>query len=175
MTTKVWVAAAIAFASWSAQGATSLGQLPPGVSDFSVSFANTSGLTFNEQLTFSLGADSRVKGLLFGQGDSVNLLSVSIQRFSESGNAPVVSVTPKPVGDGFAFDLGDLSVPSGIGFDSSLYTLSLSGVRGTGATGLSLALNVTAVPESATWSLMALGLVGLAGVRRAQARPHAEA
>jgi hypothetical protein len=160
MTFKPWVAAAaLTVFSVAAQAATNLGSIGPGEHAFDISLSASGTGAFNETLSFSLASSSHVTGALPGG----TVLGVSYQRFSEMGNIPVVKVTPV----GSTFDLGLLAAPTGIGFESGLYTLNLSGLLDNpAATSMRLTLNVTAVPEVSTWSMLVLGLGGMAAVRR---------
>jgi PEP-CTERM motif len=65
-----------------------------------------------------------------------------------------------------SFDFGELWAPSGVGFDSGFYTVSLSGLATEGLSSLKLNINVSAVPEASSWVLMGLGLAGVAAVGR---------
>jgi hypothetical protein len=164
---KPWVAAAaLTVFSMAAQAATNLGSIGPGEHAVDISLPTPGAGVFNETLSFSLDSYSHVTGTLSGG----TVLGVSYQRFSEMGNIPVVKVTPT----GSTFDLGLLVAPTGIGFESGLYTLNLSGLLDKpAATSMRLTLNVTAVPEVSTWSMLALGLVGIAAVRRRAASSQA--
>jgi hypothetical protein len=167
MTFKPWVAAAaLTVCGVAAQAANNLGAIGPGEHVFDISLSTPGTAVFAETLSFSLASSSHVTGALSGG----SVLGVSYQRFSEMGNIPVVKVTPV----GSAFDLGLLVAPIGVGFESGLYTLNLSGLLDNpAATSMRLTLNVTAVPEVSTWSMLALGLGGMAAVRRRAAASQA--
>ena len=170
MKRQFFLAAAIVCASGVAQATTSFGSyLNNGVNTIDISLPKVSpGGLFQEDVTFSLRATSNVIGSLSGVTGDVTLIEVTAQRFSEQGTSPVISVTPTEVGDLSTFNLGQLWAPTNMGFETGLYTLSLSGIKAAGVSSLRLSLNVSSVPEPTVWAMFALGLAGLAGTHRAK-------
>lgn len=165
------LSAAMVLASGVAQATTNFSSiLREGVNTIDISLANAGGTLFQEDVLFTLGKTSQVTGTLRGVNGAAALLGVRAQRFSEMGTSPIIQVTPVNVGGSSTFDLGQLWAPTGIGFETGLYTLTLSGLSDVGATGLQLSLNVTLIPEPSTWGMLALGLVGVAAARRAKTR-----
>jgi hypothetical protein len=165
------LAAAMVLVSGMAQASTNFPSiLSEGVNTIDISLAGAGDTLFQEDVLFTLGKTSQVTGTLSSVNGAVTLLGVRAQRFSEMGNSPIIQVTPVDVGGSSTFDLGKLMAPTGIGFESGLYTLSLSGLTAAGETGLRLSLNVSSIPEPATWGMLALGMVGVAGVRRAKSQ-----
>ena len=132
------------------------------------------GTFFDEEITFSLTESSDVSGVIGASIGNVSLFGVYIQRFSESGDTPRVSVTPSNSGGVGAFNLGQLWAPNSnyIGFESGLYTLSLSGLKPSSAPALYLSLNVTPVPEPSSWALLGMGLAGLVFLQRAKSKKN---
>ncbi len=158
------VAAVFAATSMVAQAApTSLGLLAPGTYTFDIPLSLAGTGIISDQFSFTLGQSSQVSGTLTGV-DSVR--EMRADRFSEMGNVPPVFATTSVTGGVAAFDFGALSAPSGVGFDSGFYTVTLSGLADGGVSSLKLNLQVSSVPEASSWALMALGLGGLVAVAR---------
>jgi hypothetical protein len=173
MKLKMLMAAAIACASLTAQAANDFGLLNGSKPFLDISLTSLAGGTFSETVTFTLPATSNVTGTLIGLGGQASLLDLSYQRFSEINPKPPTRVAVVQVGDVSTFNFGQLSAPSGIGFDSGMYTLNLVGQAAAGVS--SVRLSLSAVPEASTWAMWALGLVGVAAVGRARRASPASA
>jgi hypothetical protein len=162
MTFKPWVAAAaLTVFSVAAQAASHFGALGPGEHVLDIMLTDPSSPLFEEQVSFTLNQGSQVKATLTG----VTLSAVSYRDFTEAGGTQLVSVKSTMDAAGSAFDLGALR--GGIGFDPTSYNLQLSGlVNAPGATTVRMTLKVSAIPETSTWAMFALGMAGLAAVGR---------
>jgi hypothetical protein len=127
---------------------------------------STDGLGVNSRSFLGSGAISKGESLQFVFDQSVTLSSLVLAGWSKSLDHATLTAGSK------SFSLADCD--TGIGLDTFKFS-NLTGTTFT-LTGVGLltsfrlaGLNIgTAVPEPATWGLMSLGLMGIAGLRRAR-------
>lgn len=176
--TSVMLAAVVASASFStlAQAAGSalpyLGNLGYGDQSIAIPPLAPSTNAFVYEAQFNLLNDSALTGRLTGIRSGAATLTESW--FNEASGQTESRTWARTIAfDGQPFDLGALPGTAGVvSISPSIYTISLSGVLSdTTAAGATFKLSVAqAVPESGTWALMGLGLVGVAAVRRRSAQ-----
>lgn len=162
--------ACLSSAAFAVDASTDLGVLPAGSSSFQGALTHTTPWVggdskFDEPYSFTLTQASNVAGTFAPADVRAFLGRVSILRTDVAYPAvvgfplPVRNVTPTQTNDGASFDLGTLS--------AGTYRLNYIGsIMGASTGHFNALLTVTAVPEPASLALMALGLAGVAAVRR---------
>lgn len=163
MKLQICVALAMAAACGVTQAATNFGTLNDGDNTGDVGL--TGSVFFEETVTFNLNSTRNVSGSFRALDGNPSLLEMTVQRFSEDSNSPLVNVVPTEIDGGYTFDLGQLWAPDAPGYDTGLYTLSMTGLKG-GASSVRLSLNVSAVPEPSSLVLLAVAVAGAAAIRR---------
>ena len=134
---------------------------------------SATGPFFDENITFTLAQDSIVTGSFNAESGNILLLSVGVPLYTPQNDgvtssdfgiledSSTAAETTRYEFSGNSFSLGMLP---GQTMGSGTYTFSFSGFKPAAVNSIGISLNVAPVPEPSTWAMLALGLVGVAGI-----------